>query len=407
MIRQVIKNFSFNKTSLKSRHTCNLHVCLFNISISMQKILFLCIFVSNLSYAQDKTGYQWFLYNFNHIDFREMPPKVSLFSPLPFYETGSTGTITMCNKYGDFMFQTGGCFIANKNFDIMKNGDSINSTYTYHAWCKFMEGDGDFPLTQSSIALPYPKKDSFYLSFNLDFDNLEGSNLPTPMHLYYSTIDMRQDSGLGAVIAKRQIAIKDTLSRGYLIATKHSNNTDWWIIAPKLNSNCIFSIRVSPNGVLSPQKTCLGNTIAEFDFGEQVCISPNGKKYVRTLGTDSVYIYNFDNSTGVFSNQKKLIPVEDNMPGYFQGCVFSSNSRYLYTTRSLKVYQFDTEAPDIQASRTAVGDVSSIQQTIEKGELFECRLAPDGKIYFSSPFNYRYLNNHPPITTATASRPAQ
>ena len=364
----------------------------------MRNSYVLLLFIFNLSYAQDKSGYQWIFSNHNYIDFRINPPIVGIVQPYPFHDGGDNGT-TISNKYGDLMFQSGGCFIANRKFNIMKNGDSINSYFTYRSWCKVSDGDGDFPLTQNSIALHYPEKDSFYFAFNLDFEELVTNLLPMPNHLLYSIIDMRQDSGLGAVVENRKIAITDTLSRGYVTAIKHKNNIDWWVIVGKLQSNCFFSVRVTPNGVEQPVKSCTGAAITEDDLGGQAAFSADGKRYARTHVTriydtstvSTIFVYDFDNNTGQFSNQKKLT-IQNFEPDFFQGVIFSPSGRFLYTTFHSKLYQFDLEAQNIQASSTLIADYTYGVHNNDVGDFYACYLAVDGKVYISGPGNHLFLS---------------
>lgn len=90
------------------------------------------------------------------------------------------------------------------------------------------------------------------------------------------------------------------------------------------------------------------------------------------------------------SNFKKLKVPEDIF--YFTGVQFSANNRYLYVSYLSRIYQFDMESRDIQASIVVIGDVSHIPKDNQKGQLFEMRLAPDGKIYVASPFSHKYLS---------------
>ena len=68
------------------------------------------------------------------------------------------------------------------------------------------------------------------------------------------------------------------------------------------------------------------------------------------------------------------------------GVAFSSNSRYLYVSSVLDVYQVDTEAPDVVSSLTLIAEWDS---TYSPGPPFAtlfnaAQLAPDGKIYIST-----------------------
>lgn len=364
---------------------------LFQIIYSMKKniLILILLIIPVLLMAQDKYGFRWILHYHDFIDFRITPAKVGIIVPQPFYSAGEFGT-TMCNKYGELMFQTGGCYILNKNLAIMKNGDSINSKFTYRYYCEVRLGDGTFPFNQSSIAIPFPQKDSMYIALNLDMQPSDRGFYIISQHLYYHIIDMKQENGLGAVTEQRKIAIEDTLSRGSLAATKHSNGIDWWIICGKLVSNCYFSVKITSAGVQIPIKTCIGDTTVEIDLASNAAFSSNGKKYIKSFYRDNIYLYDFNNTTGQLSNLKRLLLPDTTWS--FKGIQFSANNRYLYVTRYSTVYQFDLEAPNIQASRLEVGDVSNFPKDNQRGELFEMRLAPDGKIYIASPFSHRFLS---------------
>ncbi len=175
-----------------------------------------------------------------------------------------------------------------------------------------------------------------------------------------------------------------------MTAIRNKNGKDWWIIVPKWKTNCYFIIPVTSSGVGIPIKQCVGLNWQEIDRGGQIDISPDGTKYSRVNKRDTVMIFDFNSETGQLTNLITLN--QPNKESFLQGVCFSQNSRFLYVMHLQKVYQFDLQATDIQGSIQVVGDVSSIQQDGEKGLLQFSKLAPDGKIYISSPFNHRYLS---------------
>ena len=78
------------------------------------------------------------------------------------------------------------------------------------------------------------------------------------------------------------------------------------------------------------------------------------------------------------------IPIDDS--NSFGGAAFSPNSRFLYVTSVLDVYQYDTEASDIAASMVHIAHWDS---TYSPGPPFAtvfdiAQLAPDGKIYIGT-----------------------
>ena len=90
-------------------------------------IIFIILLAHSTAFCQDKYGHQWLFTNHNIVDFRMTPAKIDIVSPPPFYDTGNFCS-NICDKNsGELLFTSGGCYVQNKKFGIMKNGDSINS----------------------------------------------------------------------------------------------------------------------------------------------------------------------------------------------------------------------------------------------------------------------------------------
>ena len=353
------------------------------------------LFLSYTLTAQNKYGHQWLFENFNTVDFRGDSIVIGQLQPDPLYNIGAAFASNLCDKNGNIIMQTGGCYVINKAFALMKGGDPVNVQSTsLLGYCKPGDPHGYFPFKQNNLFINYPNDSTKYLLFNMDFDTLFPfpSNIVfLPPHLFYHVIDMAKDNGHGEVVDKFKIAIQDTLSRGYLTAIKHSNNKDWWVIIPKWKSDCFFVVPVTSNGVGTPQKQCTGFVWkADPDLGGQVAASADGTKYARVNHKDTIVVYNFNPTTGQFSNPIRLSHPDS--ASFLQGVCFSQNNRFLYVTYKLKVFQYDLQAIDIQASMTVVGDVSAFTQNAERGALQVSKLAPDGKIYISSPFSHRFFS---------------
>jgi hypothetical protein len=65
-----------------------------------------------------------------------------------------------------------------------------------------------------------------------------------------------------------------------------------------------------------------------------------------------------------------------------QGCAFSANSRFLYINTLTQIFQFDTWAPDLEASEILIDTVPLYQSDPDWFAI--STLAPDNKIYFST-----------------------
>jgi hypothetical protein len=355
---------------------------------AMKKLIYIAIsLIVNQLNAQDLYDQIWVFDKYIIFDFSTEPPTITLENPSPWLGPGDF-TTSICNKYGELQFYSGGCFVGNRLHEVMENGDNINAAFSYTGWCNY----GDIPISHNNTIIPFPNDTTRYYLFNLD---MSANNL-NPQHLYYHVIDMAQGEGLGSVIEKKKIAIAhDFLASGSVTATRHANGYDWWVVVPKSISNCYFLVPATANGVGAPQEQCLGLFFNEHDSGGQAVFSPDGAKYARVEADNGLVLMNFDATTGQFSNPLEL--VYDDEYNFADGACFSGNSRYLYITATTKVYQFDTEAADIQASRQLVGEIDPDTLAPGMGALASSKLAPNGKIYVVTPGLHRY--------TSTIERP--
>jgi hypothetical protein len=348
----------------------------------------LTIFLFSLNFAlvaQHKHDYQWniggYFYNGKgiHIDFNTSPPLFS-FELTGLVMEGSNSN--MCDKEGNFIFASNGCKVVNSKGSLILNGDTINPGYIQNAYC-FAAG---CPHSQGVLSLPIPDSDSLYVVFNLDLDrvyNYDSTFFPVaPIRLFYQIIDMEQDSGYGKVVVKNQIAVMDTFSRGNIQAARHANDKDWWVIVPKSHSNCYFLIPVTSEGVQPAQLKCAGHVWDDDDAGCQVVFTPDTKKYIRFNSFNGLNIFDFDNSTGDLSNPIQILFPDDTIR-YIAGASVSPNSRYLYISARKKVYQFDLQAPDIEASKVLIAVWDGFQNPYST-LFYLSALAPDGKIYISN-----------------------
>lgn len=351
-------------------------------------IIILNISICSISlFSQNKYDYQWVFDQYVLLDFRNNTLKVSKMGHSSDKGTGSQCT-SICDKNGNLMFSTGGCYIMNKNNEIMKNGDSITSKYAYSYWCP----NNESPFMQSTLILPFPDDSLKYIAFNLDVE-LDRNLLPPeiPLNLFYHVIDMSKEGGLGAVIENRKIAISDILSRSGIQAVRHSNGKSWWLIVPKFKSNCYYIFPVTSRGVETPTQECIGHKWNEDDDFTQSTFSPDTKMYARIDYFNGLHVYFFDNIAGHLS-QFISIPMSQLDGDFFRGISFSPNSRFLYVTSNFNVYQYDLKAANIQESVRNVGIIDKTMAPAGSSSLFRQRIGPDGRIYIGSPPDYKYLS---------------
>ena len=382
----------------------------------MNKYLFLLalilLLVNSLA-GQEKRGYQWIIgYDSSSLDsigeaillnFNEKPVSISKITSVDnFHMEGSNTSI--CDKEGNLLFYSNGCLVVNAAGEVMENGDTINPGFLQDYFCPY----GGSPIRQGAVAVPSPEHESLYYLFNLDMDtpyevikddstgviDTFGFSAIAPQRLYYQLIDMSLNDGLGAVVAKNQIAVQDTFARGNIQAVRHANGRDWWIVVPKSHSNCYFLVLITPDGIQPPQLRCSGHIWSDDDSGAQAVFSPDLEKYIRFNAWNGLNIFNFDNSTGDLSNPVQILFPNDTI-NYIAGVAVSPNSRFLYVCARKRVYQFDLTADHIESSKIQVAEWDGTYNPYAT-IFYLAALAPDGKIYISSTsstFNLHVIEN--------------
>lgn len=297
-----------------------------------------------------------------------------------------TANASMSSPGGELLFYTNGIYVANAQHQPMPNGQGINAGHT--------PGDEEQGLymIQGVLALPFPGRSGLYILFHAGFDaHFEFIFAGTP--LFYSIIDMNLEGGLGDVTIKNQVLSNDYFAHGKLVAVRHANGRDWWVVAPELLTGKIRRFLVTPQGVQDRGATAQP-MIQQPHIG-QAAFSPDGAFYAQlsnnwreaTLGLDILF---FDRCTGEFSilQQHLISPV---LPGE-NGLAFSPDSRWLYVSTIYRLLQFDMNAPDIAASADTIAEAFLDPDAIEGPGVFGLgQTGPDGRVYFSSyyrPFLY-------------------
>ena len=261
-------------------------------------------------------GIDGFFLNFNN------PPNIAQPQGLPFYIYLSNATIS--DNDGNLLFYTNGCAIANKNHEIMMNGEGLNPGQVSNFNCEY-----GYLGSQSCLILPIPESASKYYLFHKAF-TYDPNLTIFPDKLYYTSVDMSLDGGLGEVVDKNVILRDDTIRSGEMTAIKHGNGADWWLINGSYDSDEFFTFLITADSIEGPFFQNIGfvNTRAGSGSG-QVVFSPDGTKFARINKNDQLYLYYFDRETGLFSNFEHIM-VDDTI--CWGGCAISSNSQFLYVS---------------------------------------------------------------------------
>lgn len=295
----------------------------------------------------------------------------------------SSAQANISDDNGNLIAATNGCWIMDATGDTMQNGSGLNPGLYTDSYCSNTSG---IPYSHADLFIPYPGDSNKYVLFHQTGDFDAPASLPS--RLYYTIIDKTLNGGLGGVIAgqKNVVAFQDTLSVG-IAACKHANGRDWWIIAIKDQTNILYKILLSNNGITSITTQSLNFPLPYEGNAGQPCFSPDGTKFAYTAGRlnpnfQDVRIFSFNRCTG---NLDSLGYVANNGQVGL-GLSFSPNSHYLYYSSFGQVFQLDTDAPNIAATDSLVATYDGYWFPVPPlyTDFWLMYRAANGKIYITS-----------------------
>jgi len=281
---------------------------------------------------------------------------------------------SISDNEGNLLSYFNGIYIGDASFQAMANGEDLND---YNL--------SGYDLPQGGLILPLPGDSQKYYLFHSEIGHVDLPGWgPEVLGMYYSIIDMDKNNGLGEVVLKKEPLIIDTLEYGKITATRHANGRDWWLLMNEGHTNRYYKILFDDNGL-----HIVGNQEIGLDVVEglgQAAFTPNGQHYVIFNTVDIqlgqfVEIYNFDRCTGELDNHRRIHYNENAFSG---GVAFSPNSRFMYVSSYLNIYQYDLYAANIEASRVTVAVYDGFQSPFST-RFYLAQLAPDNKIYVCTP----------------------
>ena len=300
------------------------------------------------------------------LDFNQSPP-VALYNGTA---NSLEGSAAMSDNNGKLLFYTNGVYVQNRKHVTMMGGSGLR---------------GELSSTNNTVIVPMPGTDSMYYLFTIGSATIE---FPA---LSYNIIDMKADSGYGAVIVKNSLMEDDVLEK--LAAVRHCNKRDVWIVIQKWNTDKYYAYLLTSAGLnLTPVISSTGlvingqlnNAIGTLKF------SSKGDKLMacHAFDNDAVQLMDFDNQTGILSNpvvfKPNTIPHDLSYPGIY-GAEFSPDGKLLYVSANnsvsdpCKLYQFDITSNNA-ATIIATKQVISQTTPLYAGAL---QLGPDKKIYLA------------------------
>ncbi|WP_296149691.1 T9SS type B sorting domain-containing protein [uncultured Flavobacterium sp.] len=381
------------------------------------KFLLFALLVSLKSFSQGEAS-NWFFGNRAGIRFNtDNTIEVLSTPPNPIRISTSEGCSSYSDKDGNLLLYTDGRTVWDQNHLTMPGGDYDAGTGLF----------GDPSSTQSGIIIPKPGNPNIFYIFTVDephHDNAAvypnqntSSGFPQDDDgfnngLNYSIVDISlngSNGSVGDIISRNNPLITyDTNPSGEEIkykcsekvtAVKSKNSDGYWVITHFTNK--FYAFKIDLNGVnTTPVITQINPMVPVSGYRRNsigyLKVSPNGKKIAvahNQLGTITggsenngvVYLYDFDNETGIVSNG---ISIMENAIPY--GIEFSAETKKLYASAESGLYQFDLLS----------GDIPNSVVQISRRSYSALQLGPDQKIYkanINSDQNYLDVINNPEL----------
>ncbi len=360
-------------------------------------VIIFTFFFTSISVLGQGEANNWYFGQNAGISFNTTPPTILTDGKLNTLE----GCTSISDTAGNLLFYTDGITIWDKSHNIMPNGIGLK---------------GDPSSTSSALIVPQPNTPNIYIVFTVDephhfnaddiSNTVDGDGINNGF--MYSVIDMSLNGGNGDVISgQKNIQLvtydaSDPMQTAFkcsekITAVKSEDCNNFWVITHFFDT--FYAFKISQTGVnTAPIKSKIGTPVPISGYRRNalgyIKASPEGNKivvahfgYATILGGESpgrTLLYDFDNSTGVISNE---IEVSNSDSPY--GIEFSQSGQRLYVTFGAGsigngqsfIKQYNLSLPDSQiaSSGTKIKNENNIDSfDFSSGAL---QLAPNGKIY--------------------------
>ena len=351
----------------------------------MKKLLliFLSLILFKSSFSQ-KENNNWSFGEGVGITFNTTPP--SLYShPITAGHEVYECMTSISDNDGNMLFYTNGLKVYQADGDVMSGGEDLSGA----------DDGGGVSAAQGILIVRHGSNANLYYIFLTDAGNVSLSK-----GFRYWTVDMSGSGGLGSVSGPTQL----TTSGGSTYRTTemsravmHSNTCDIWVVtrSGSTGTNTFYAYEINGSGVNpTPVETTIGTPFSNVDEGRgSIVFSNSGDKMVMVHHDqswpydDAIEFYDFDASSGVFSNHVKAGQTGASNYNLGYDAVWSPNDDKVYVSHvnNRVICQYNVSGSNwgdgsaILSSRTdlpgTVGSAAAPTGQIEMG--------PDGVIYRS------------------------
>ncbi len=300
----------------------------------------------------DQRANIWYFGNRAGIDFNPLPgPPVALDDSAM---DAPEGTSTISDRNGEVIFYTDGDKVYDKT----------------HA--EIATGIGGDPLSaQAALIVPVPGDETLYYIFTTQAIDGTSAN-----ELRYSLFDLKENTGLGAVIQQNILLFAKSTER----ITANGN----WLIAHEYGNNTFRAYPISAAGIGDPIFSSIGSdhSFKTTQTGEgYMKLGPRGNLALAlsTPGTSNlIELFTLVDSTGLITNFRQIDLNEPN--GQVYGVEFSPGGNKLFATLKgapapSAVYEYFLDSLEQPFLRNITPEPAQ--------ELGALQVGPDGQIYLA------------------------
>lgn len=175
---------------------------------------FLLLFIIGFAFSQGEAD-KWVLRPNALVNFSGGTPVLTTaVTDLLFTESGTC----ISDETGNLLFYSDGKIVWGADGNVLPNGNDLSPVY----WNTILT------TTQGSIFINKPNDENQYYLISLSANGI----------LSYSVLDRTLNSGIGDVVSKQNLIVRDTLTEKMAV-TKHCNNRDYWLVVVKVKYQTI------------------------------------------------------------------------------------------------------------------------------------------------------------------------
>ena len=262
---------------------------------------------------------------------------------------------TVSTENGDLLFYTNSVTVWNANHQVI--ADSLAGSYT---------------ATNGTLILPSLTDSNRYLVFTLNY----GAGL------FVTTVDVTLNGGEGGAVPglKNVNLLADTVEEK-LLAVRHANGRDWWLLACEAYTNGHFILHYSPQGIALHQKQFIGSP---HNAAGEIAVDTSGSLIALCSESGDIDVYDFDRCSGTLSNFRHLSGSHGSMmsAGPY-GCSVSPGGTKIYYSNYDTLFQITVDSGGALSSPLLlwINPYPSGPTFNDAYGILQHELGPDGNIY--------------------------